>query len=53
MVSTQKLRVKTSTFERVRNVIGFNSRYPQNALGQQNLLAIAAVVGSARTQASK
>lgn len=36
-VSTQTLRVNAATFEKVRNVIGFNSRITQNAPGQINV----------------
>lgn len=48
LVATQKLQIQTSTFEKVRNIIGFNSRFPQNTLGQPNLLqlATAAVAGA-------
>jgi hypothetical protein len=42
LVATQKLQINIATFERVRSVIGFNSRYPQNNLGEPNLLAVAA-----------
>ncbi|EFX04499.1 carbonic anhydrase, alpha-class [Grosmannia clavigera kw1407] len=40
-VSTQKQTVSLQTFETARNIIGFNSRFPQNKLGQDNLLALA------------
>jgi carbonic anhydrase len=40
LVSTQKLRIRTATFDRVRSVIGFNARYPQNTPGEANLLQI-------------
>ncbi|OTB17094.1 hypothetical protein K445DRAFT_374999 [Daldinia sp. EC12] len=40
-VSTEKLRLSKSTYQAVRDVVGFNSRYPQNKLGEQNLLAMA------------
>ncbi len=48
LVSTQKLQIQTATFERVRSVIGFNSRFPQNLLGEPNLLQLAsqAVAGA-------
>ncbi|KAG8670400.1 hypothetical protein FPOAC2_09759 [Fusarium poae] len=39
LVSDQKLAIKTSTFNSVRDVIGFNSRFPQGALGEPNALA--------------
>ena len=41
-VSTQKLAISTSTFMNARNVLGFNSRYPQNTPGETNLLQMAA-----------
>ncbi|KAI0848493.1 carbonic anhydrase [Daldinia vernicosa] len=40
-VATEKLRLSKTTFQAVRDVVGFNSRYPQNNLGEQNLLAAA------------
>ncbi|EGZ68375.1 carbonic anhydrase [Neurospora tetrasperma FGSC 2509] len=39
LVSTQTLRISPLTFENVRSVIGFNSRFTQNAPGQDNILA--------------
>ncbi|RKK08933.1 hypothetical protein BFJ63_vAg9956 [Fusarium oxysporum f. sp. narcissi] len=39
LVSDQKLSIKTSTFHSVQSVIGFNSRFPQGALGEPNALA--------------
>ncbi|KAK2039237.1 tat pathway signal sequence [Colletotrichum somersetense] len=41
LVSTQRLMVKPETFVAVRDVIGFNSRFPQNTLGQENILQVA------------
>ncbi|OLN96402.1 Alpha carbonic anhydrase 8 [Colletotrichum chlorophyti] len=41
LVSTQRLTVQPQTFNAVRDVIGFNSRFPQNALGQANILQVA------------
>jgi carbonic anhydrase len=41
LVSTQKLSVKASTFVGVRDVVGFNSRFPQNAPGEPNALQFA------------
>jgi len=43
IVSTQTLRIKPSTFERVRDVIGFNSRFTQNAPGDTNVLELFAL----------
>ncbi|KAI1337149.1 carbonic anhydrase [Xylariaceae sp. FL0016] len=40
LVSTQKLLLSQTTFQAVRDVIGFNARYPQNKLGQPNLLSM-------------
>jgi carbonic anhydrase len=45
-VSTARLGITTSTFLKARDVIGFNSRFPQNTPGQPNLLMISAL-GSA------
>ncbi|KAK3332888.1 alpha carbonic anhydrase [Cercophora scortea] len=42
LVSTQTLRIMPSTFERVRDVIGYNARYTQNAPGKQNVLQLGA-----------
>lgn len=47
-VSTQTLQLTAETFGRVRDVIGFNSRFPQNEIGVENLLAI--VSSGARSQ---
>ncbi|KAK6224339.1 carbonic anhydrase [Colletotrichum tabaci] len=41
LVSTQRLMVQPQTFTAVRDVIGFNSRFPQNTLGQENILQVA------------
>ncbi|EPE09839.1 carbonic anhydrase [Ophiostoma piceae UAMH 11346] len=41
-VSTQKQTVSLNTFETARDIIGFNSRFPQNKLGEPNVLALAA-----------
>lgn len=48
LVSTQTLRISPLTLENVRSVIGFNSRFTQNAPGQDNILAKAgcAVAGA-------
>jgi hypothetical protein len=42
LVSTQKLKIQTATFEKARSVIGFNARYPQNTPGFNNLLDVGA-----------
>ncbi|GKT42603.1 alpha carbonic anhydrase 7 [Colletotrichum spaethianum] len=41
LVSTQRLMVQPQTFNAVRDVIGFNSRFPQNSLGKENILQVA------------
>ena len=41
LVNTQPLSIKASTFTGVRDVIGFNSRFTQNAPGQPNVLEFA------------
>ncbi|KAJ4419555.1 hypothetical protein N0V85_000967 [Neurospora sp. IMI 360204] len=43
LVSTQTLRISPLTFEKVRSVIGSNSRITQNAPGQDNILAMGAI----------
>ncbi|KAI8951839.1 alpha carbonic anhydrase, partial [Xylaria longipes] len=40
-VSTKKLMLSRQTFAKVRDVVGFNSRYLQNAPGMTNLLVMA------------
>ncbi|KAI1114715.1 alpha carbonic anhydrase [Nemania sp. NC0429] len=40
-VSTKNLILSRSTFAKVRDVVGFNSRYTQNTPGMANLLALA------------
>ncbi|KAI1392507.1 carbonic anhydrase [Hypoxylon trugodes] len=40
-VATEKLLLSKTTYQTVRDVVGFNARYPQNSLGEQNLLALA------------
>lgn len=40
LVSDQKLSIQTSTFFKARSVIGFNSRFPQNTLGEPNVLSL-------------
>ncbi|KAI0536007.1 alpha carbonic anhydrase [Xylaria digitata] len=40
-VPTKKLTLSRETFAKVRDVVGFNSRYPQNTPGMINLLAMA------------
>ncbi|KJK75964.1 hypothetical protein H634G_08720 [Metarhizium anisopliae BRIP 53293] len=40
LVSDQKLSIQPGTFMKARSVIGFNSRFPQNILGQRNILAV-------------
>lgn len=40
-VSTKNLMLSRSTFAKVRDVVGFNSRYTQNIPGMANLLLLA------------
>lgn len=40
-VATEKLRLSKTTYQAVRDVVGFNARFPQNNLGDQNLLSLA------------
>lgn len=42
MVATQKLKISTASYEKVRNVVKFNSRFAQNTLGQANILSMGA-----------
>ncbi|KAI1126144.1 alpha carbonic anhydrase [Nemania abortiva] len=42
-VPTKKLLLSRATFLKVRDVVGFNSRYPQNVPGMANLLSLAAM----------
>lgn len=42
MVATQKLKISTASYEKVRNVVKFNSRFAQNTLGQANMLSMGA-----------
>ncbi|KAI0008197.1 carbonic anhydrase [Xylariaceae sp. FL0662B] len=44
-VATEKLLLSRATFQAARDVVGFNSRYPQGNLGDQNLLATASAGG--------
>ncbi|GAB1315547.1 hypothetical protein MFIFM68171_05757 [Madurella fahalii] len=51
-VSTAKLSVLPATFASVRDVIGFNSRFPQNTPGQPNILMISALGSAAAAVAA-
>lgn len=51
-LSTAKLSVLPSTFASVRDVIGFNSRFPQNTPGQPNILMISALGSAAAAVAA-
>lgn len=42
-VPTKKLTLSRQTFAKVRDVVGFNSRFPQNKPGMANLLAMASL----------
>ncbi|KAK4223403.1 alpha carbonic anhydrase [Podospora fimiseda] len=50
-VSTAKLNVSPASFIKARDVIGFNSRFPQNAPGSPNILMVSAL-GSAAAAVS-
>lgn len=41
LISSELLTVSEVGFENVRSIIGFNSRFPQNSLGEQNVLQLA------------
>jgi carbonic anhydrase len=41
MVATNKLTISLETYLRARTILGFNSRYPQSAPGEANLLTAA------------
>jgi carbonic anhydrase len=43
-VSTKKLLLSRETFLKVRDVVGFNSRFSQNAPGMPNILVMAQLV---------
>ncbi|KAI1104031.1 carbonic anhydrase [Jackrogersella minutella] len=47
-VSTEKLLLSKATYKTVRDVVGFNSRYPQNEPGTENLIALALGQATAR-----
>ena len=51
LVSTAKLAVTANTFNGVRDVIGFNSRFPQNTPGSPNLLSLGGVAPAAAAAA--
>ncbi|OTB07415.1 hypothetical protein M426DRAFT_318103 [Hypoxylon sp. CI-4A] len=48
-VATEKLLLSKTTYQAVRDVVGFNARYPQNNLGEQNLLAMASAASTNST----
>ncbi len=51
-VSTARLAVTPATFVKARDVIGFNSRFPQNTPGQPNILMISALGSAAAAVAA-
>jgi hypothetical protein len=51
-VSTARLGVTPASFTKVRDVIGFNARYPQNAPGQPNILMLSALGSAAAAVAA-
>jgi carbonic anhydrase len=52
-VSTARLSVTPATFVKARDVIGFNSRFPQNTPGQPNILMISALGSAAAAVAAQ
>ena len=46
LVSTARLAVTPQTFTAVRDVIGFNSRFPQNTPDRANLLSLSSAVSA-------
>lgn len=50
MVATQKVKVAPSSFESVRNVVKFNSRFAQGTLGQPNILSLGAAAVTESTK---
>ncbi|KAI0883892.1 carbonic anhydrase [Annulohypoxylon maeteangense] len=50
-VATQKLMLSRTTFQAARDIIGFNSRFPQNNLGAQNVLTLASGAAGAVAKA--
>jgi hypothetical protein len=49
-VSTSRLTISMSSFVAARGVIGFNARFPQNQLGQPNLLQVSSSMLSSAPQ---
>ena len=41
LISSEVMSVSEVGFENVRSVLGFNARFPQNALDEPNVLALA------------
>ncbi|KAK3361542.1 alpha carbonic anhydrase [Lasiosphaeria ovina] len=52
-VATAKLSILPATFERVRNIIGFNSRIPQNTPGLPNIVQVGGAAAMAAIVATK
>lgn len=48
-VATEKLLLSKATYQAARDVIGFNARYPQGNLGEQNLLSMAITAAQTET----
>ncbi|KAF2467146.1 carbonic anhydrase [Lindgomyces ingoldianus] len=46
LVTKEPLKVDVETFNAIKGVVKFNSRYTQNTLGQENLIAVAGVAGT-------
>ncbi|KAK4128030.1 carbonic anhydrase [Parathielavia appendiculata] len=51
-VSTARLSVTPTSFAKVRDVIGFNARFPQNTPGQPNILMLSALGSAAAAVAA-
>jgi len=51
-VSTARLGVTPASFTKVRDVIGFNARFPQNKPGEPNLLMVSALGSAAAAVAA-
>ncbi|KAF2786261.1 carbonic anhydrase [Melanomma pulvis-pyrius CBS 109.77] len=48
LVTKQPLAIDVNTFNEIKSIVKFNSRYSQNSLGEENLVAVAGVAGTAQ-----
>ncbi|KAF2109185.1 alpha carbonic anhydrase [Lophiotrema nucula] len=46
LITKEPLDVDVPVFNEMKKIIGFNARYSQNSLGQQNLVAVAGLAGT-------